>query len=108
MSMTQVIDPADVICGLKAAAKALKCYHKMDLLKQQQKLQEKLQPPVYMMLPVQDQKDSDIPISKKKVLDKRPKSATPLLRTVCGPVETPSLKDKQKDKLDAPVIVLPI
>ncbi|XP_015432533.1 PREDICTED: uncharacterized protein LOC107188706 [Dufourea novaeangliae] len=69
MSTTQIVDPTNIICGLKAAMTALECYHQMDLLKQAQQVKEpkKSPPPMFMMIPIEEK---DATVSKKKSLTK--------------------------------------
>ncbi|XP_024937373.1 uncharacterized protein LOC107275078 [Cephus cinctus] len=54
MTETQLIDPADVICNLKAAVTALECQHQMELLKPQKENPQKSSPSMYIMLPVEE------------------------------------------------------
>ncbi|XP_033325700.1 uncharacterized protein LOC117220124 [Megalopta genalis] len=56
MSSTETVNPADIICGLKAAVTALECYHHMDLLKQAQEIKraKPSPPPMFMMIPIEE------------------------------------------------------
>ncbi|KAI4502774.1 hypothetical protein M0802_001818 [Mischocyttarus mexicanus] len=66
MSEIETVDTTDVICGLKATVKALECQHKMKLLKQK----AEKEPPLYMMIPVEEIVFKDIsqyPYKKKQI-----------------------------------------
>ncbi|XP_054016865.1 uncharacterized protein LOC128897163 [Hylaeus anthracinus] len=64
MSTTQIVNPADIICGLKAAVTALECYHQMDVLQQSQQEKKRKPPPMYFMIPVEER---NIEKQKKKL-----------------------------------------
>ncbi|XP_076629519.1 uncharacterized protein LOC143345864 [Colletes latitarsis] len=88
MSTTQITNPADIICGLKAAVTALECYHQMDILKRtQQAKQKRTLPPMFMMIPIEEK---DVEISKKKS------------KTTCK--TNVSVKDIQSRKEDISII----